>query len=660
MSATQRCIKSAELSNLDKRPLFVLGIFSADLHIEYRNALRSTWLSTVNLLQDTLPFRIKYKFLLDNQTEDAMLENSKYNDILFLNVTVKGRAVRFGEKLYVWYKYVHEKYPSVTLIAKLDDDTFLCVPQIFKRLDELKSQTLYYGWTHFAREKLNAKQFYLDEMFVVVGKKLIDRIVKRNYCTDQKGCNASIDLIETNYADTSLVSWLSIYNDIDYVADNKIIFQMGRGHEATILLNIKPGFCTRYILNHKSSVDVMKQLHKYNTPETFSNVGPIGSVTGSLFSGGIVRTLLPTSITNKYKYLAMLDKMPECNNWAVVTTIHSPSKAVKTIASLSNWCLVIVADNLTPLEGTYLQGLGFDKARNRIKYLSVKEQSKLYPLLSEIIPNNHFGRKNIGYMYAIHHKAKHIWDFDDDNNGMIKLNDFKMKTHFHYVTVCKGVENILLNPYTYFGVEETYTWPRGFPLQDIRNETTKPKLCNSSDTLNLGIVQSLANNQPDIDAIYRLTRDAPFDFRATRKSHLSLVLPKYSYAPFNAQATLWLPPAFPYLALPISVNGRVSDIWRSYIAQFFLHRKDIRLAFSPPYVTQERNAHNILKDFNAELDLYHKSKELVDFLSSEKSGNLTDIVDLYKSLYMREYIEQFDIQFAEAWKMTLASIGQVI
>ena len=34
------------------------------------------------------------------------------------------------------------------------------------------------------------------------------------------------------------------------------------------------------------------------------------------------------------------------------------------------------------------------------------------------IPWNHFGRKNVGYIYAILHGARMIWDFDDDN-GLI-------------------------------------------------------------------------------------------------------------------------------------------------------------------------------------------------------------------------------------------------
>ncbi|XP_033743587.1 probable glycosyltransferase STELLO2 isoform X3 [Pecten maximus] len=397
-----------------------------------------------------------------------------------------------------------------------------------------------------------------------------------------------------------------------------------------------------------------------NTDESFAQNGLSAALTGTLFSGEIVRTSLPEAYKNKHKYLAKLDNMPACDNWAVVTTVFSPSKAVQHIASLTNWCLVIVADMKTPPESKYLFEMGNVNhiTRKRVKYLSVPEQSKLYPLLAEAIPLNTFGRKNIGYMYAIHHEANYIWDFDDDNFGLIELNDFKPSNPLSYVTDCKAAHNTLLNPYPYFGVAESYTWPRGFPLQDIKNKTTLPKLCTKSTSVKLGIVQSLANKQPDIDAIYRLTRDIPFNFRATPKSHRPLVLPRNSYTPFNAQATLWFAPAFPYLLLPISVHGRVSDIWRSYIAEYFLYKNDLLLAFSSPYVVQDRNPHNYLRDFNAELDLYQKSKQLVEFLSSDKHGNQPHLLAMYKSLYMREYFELPDIFLAEAWTKTLEDISK--
>ena len=55
-------------------------------------------------------------------------------------------------------------------------------------------------------------------------------------------------------------------------------------------------------------------------------------------------------------------------------------------------------------------------------------------------------------------------------------------------------------------------------------------------------------------------------------------------APCNAQATLWFRAAFAALFLPTTVHGRVSDIWRSYIAQTALRCNGLALGFSGPLV----------------------------------------------------------------------------
>jgi hypothetical protein len=44
----------------------------------------------------------------------------------------------------------------------------------------------------------------------------------------------------------------------------------------------------------------------------------------------------------------------------------------------------------------------------------------------------------------------------------------------------------------------------------------------------VGVVQSLANKDPDVDAIYRLTQPLPFDFPTTGKL---VAVPSDAYAP---------------------------------------------------------------------------------------------------------------------------------
>ena len=78
-------------------------------------------------------------------------------------------------------------------------------------------------------------------------------------------------------------------------------------------------------------------------------------------------------------------------------------------------------------------------------------------------------------------------------------------------------------------------------------------------------------------------------------------------APFNAQATLWFRDAFAALYLPTTVHGRVSDIWRSYAAQAAFRCQGLSLAFSPPVVEQDRNAHDFMGDYMSERPLYEEA-----------------------------------------------------
>ena len=348
--------------------------------------------------------------------------------------------------------------------------------------------------------------------------------------------------------------------------------------------------------------------------------------------------------------LVRLDTTVPCQQWAVVTTIFVPSDSVKKVAQDPNWCLVIVGDRKTPSKQSYMSNLGNFKKEN-VVFLNTDDQERIFPLLSKTLPWNHFARKNIGYMYAIKRGADVIWDFDDDNINIVPAN--LAETTKKYRAPCEEFKNHLFNPYPYFAVNETFTWPRGFPLEHIRDDSTHPPLCTSSQPRHIGVIQSLANIEPDVDAIYRFTRQTPFKFGATPSSHLPVMVPDKAFTPFNGQATLWRKASFKYLALPVSVKGRVSDIWRSYIAEYFFHKLSLSVLFTSPYVDQYRNAHDYLIDFTDELDLYQKSNALLKWLNDSSSQlNIQKLEDLYKEMFTKGYLYNGDVAFITAWVMT--------
>lgn len=99
------------------------------------------------------------------------------------------------------------------------------------------------------------------------------------------------------------------------------------------------------------------------------------------------------------------------------------------------------------------------------------------------------------------------------------------------------------NPYGCFGAPGV-SWPRGYPLRAIQDDSPHHSGYCDVDGISgsrIGVVQALANHDPDVDAIYRLTHPPgalPFSFNpgapGTPESTLRGV-PADKMTPYNAQ-----------------------------------------------------------------------------------------------------------------------------
>lgn len=344
-----------------------------------------------------------------------------------------------------------------------------------------------------------------------------------------------------------------------------------------------------------------------------------------------------------------------------MTTIFEPTKLSYQLANLEDWCVVVVGDLKGP------RNYSMAGVRKQVVYLDPGTQSQLpYEIIGHL-PWNHFSRKNVGYTYAIHHGASIIYDTDDDNvlaTDSIPLDQIlgsairqKLPHAFQKI----------YNPYIDFGSQgmsnkAIFSWPRGLPLEVIQD----PYSCLTLDdatfvsSSSIGVVQSLANHEPDVDSIFRLTKELPLYFSA---SETARALPAGMITPFNAQATLFMHSSLWALLLPATVHGRVSDIWRSYIAQRLMWDVGQVVIVSPPFVKQYRNAHNYMADFNAEQDLFSKAGELVKFLfqwkpqSSRFAGRLEELVI---ALYERGFLGEKDVLLQQAWLKDLINIGYIL
>jgi len=377
-------------------------------------------------------------------------------------------------------------------------------------------------------------------------------------------------------------------------------------------------------------------------------VGHISGTTGRLFKIKKVRELAAGELRKSISAPAgWKDDHRHCKLWAVSTTIWEPSKTLKQIAALDTWCIVVVLDKKTPVPFAVANAV----------VLTVEDQEKLPYRIVRRLPWNHFGRKNVGFLFAVAHGAEVVYDCDDDNELIVEGDPRKsipLDIGGEVLSPAPGLD--LFNPYPTFG--NPGGWPRGYPLDQIVNRSTfeVARMHNVAAQGNFFVHQSLANHDPDYDAIYRLTRTLPVTF----KKGAPISLPPGTMCPYNAQATLHMKPAFWGMLLPITVHGRVSDIWRSYFTQRLLWDIGGRLVFREPWVVQYRNAHNYLADFDSEYPLYTRTTALVKYLRrwDVPERRLSQrLLQMYVDLFERGIIEKEDVLLMNDWIQDLEQAG---
>lgn len=321
----------------------------------------------------------------------------------------------------------------------------------------------------------------------------------------------------------------------------------------------------------------------------------------------------------------------------IITSIASPdNKALKMFAlncHKKNIHFIVIGDSKSPANFKL----------EHCNYFSIEEQKKLTFSSAGIIPEKKYSRKNIGYLVAMEKGYDVISETDDDNfpmSGFWKKSSMQPQCYF--------IENKgWINVYNYY--TKTKIWPRGYPLEFVNNKV--PFLNEFSvKEITAPIQQGLADDNPDVDAVFRLVKDLPIKF----KRGPSIALGKNTWCPFNSQNTRWFKPAFPLLYLPTYCSFRMTDIWRSFVAQRILWTNNWSLIFHKPTVYQERNEHNILLDFKDEISGYLNNNQIVKTLEALhlKNGETNIYDNLYKcyeALIKLELIEEKEMGLLEAW-----------
>jgi hypothetical protein len=327
----------------------------------------------------------------------------------------------------------------------------------------------------------------------------------------------------------------------------------------------------------------------------------------------------------------------------VVTSIAAPNDVMRELAGqtiVRGHSFYVIGDKPSPAD-FHLDGCDF---------FGLARQAESGFRTAELAPLRHYARKNIGYLLAAQEGAEVIVETDDDNvphAGFWTARERRQKGN----TLHGGG---WVNAYAYFSDENI--WPRGLPLDEIQTKPAEFDSLPVSES-DCPIQQGLADGDPDVDAIYRLVLPVSIEFRKDRR----VILGEGAWCPFNSQNTTWFPDAYELMYLPAFCSFRMTDIWRSLVAQRIAWANGWSLLFHEPTVFQLRNEHNLMRDFCDEIPGYVNNRKIAETLENlSLAGGVENIATnlklCYESLVRIAVMEERELTLLAAWSDDFAAI----
>lgn len=121
----------------------------------------------------------------------------------------------------------------------------------------------------------------------------------------------------------------------------------------------------------------------------------------------LICTTFELNINNKYKITS--------DKWIVMTAFNPPSGSIINLEkNINNWKIVVIGT-----EKTDNTSWNIFSNSNKLIYLPIKEQNELKYKILKYLDNDSYCRKNIGYIFAIQHGAKEIYEIDEN----LKIDD---------------------------------------------------------------------------------------------------------------------------------------------------------------------------------------------------------------------------------------------
>ena len=327
-----------------------------------------------------------------------------------------------------------------------------------------------------------------------------------------------------------------------------------------------------------------------------------------------------------------------------MTAFNSPSESIINLEkNINNWKIVVIGNNKTINSDWNI----FINS-NKLIYLSIEAQNKFGYKILKYLNENSYSRKNIGYLFAIQHGAKEIYELDE-NLTIRNFDSLNINISINNNYICYGKnqnpnEQEMINPYVHFC--ESNIWPRGFLIKDISTDYNKSIYYTNINQIKLKplVYQGLINKIPDLDSIFLLTSGRKGENLniAFTQNHPLLYYPG-NYVPINSKNTKYLYEIFPFLMLPVTINESISDIIRGYILERFVfgygglivfHNSDIyneNFIFDKSKLLEEKD---LLFNLNKILHIIKSSK--LYFFENPKKLLFQIISELIKNKFLRK------------------------
>lgn len=336
---------------------------------------------------------------------------------------------------------------------------------------------------------------------------------------------------------------------------------------------------------------------------------------------------------------------------AVITTINRPAEEIKQLfqaSANSSSPFVVIGDAKSK----------FDWSEIGAEYYSLASQKKLDFDSIKTTRENHYARKNIGYLILFEKKCEWIYETDDDNLPIISPFLPRSLTFeaTEYSSSSQDEEGRWVNIYNIFLKSQNVAhpiWPRGFNLVDINR-----KINHHQRKINgvFSIQQGLANLDPDVDAIYRLLFKNEIVFDQIDP----VTIGENNWAPINSQSIWWHMHVQRLMYLPATCSFRLTDILRGYVALRIMKSIGHKISFHSPIVYQVRNEHNLIEDFSGEIKLYTQSQliqKVLDGLNLDGLNLTEKLFKCYEALVEIEVVEDEEIKILQSWCLDCDSLS---